>query len=130
MKKAILINSENKTLSYIQLSDDYRDIYSAIGNNCNMFCCPVTFENMDTIYADDESLLRFDDIKGGFIMEDWHSPIIGNAIILGTDNEGESVDCKTTIEQIQPKIKFIGEKACKEYATIVLSTPPQIYTWI
>ena len=129
MKKAIKIDSQNKTLSYIQLSEDYRDIYSAIGNGCTLFCIPVEFENMDSLYADDESLLRADDIKGGFIMDGWYSPIIGNAIILGCDDEGESIDCKTTIEDIQSKIRFIGEEACREYANIVLRTPPKIYAW-
>ena len=129
MKKAILINSENQTLSYIQLSDDYREIPKAIGNGCELFCCPITFDNMDGMYADDESLLRPDDIKGGFIMDDWYYPLVGNAIILGTDDEGESVDVKTTIEEIQSQIKFIDSDECKKHSEVARNTPPQIFTW-
>lgn len=129
MNKAILINSEKKTLSYIQLSDDNNDIYKAIGNNCCLFCIPVQFENMDSLFADDESLLRHNDIKGGFIMDDWSTPIVGNAVIIGTDDEGDSIDCKTTIDDIKGKIRFFSADTCKQYAEIVMSTPPKVYSF-
>jgi hypothetical protein len=129
MKKAIKINVETKKLEYITLGDDYTEIYGAIGNGCDTFCVPITFENEDSMFADDESLLRENDIKGGFIMDDWHSPIVGNAIILGCDDEGNSVDCLTKIEDIQDQITFVEESICKMWREKVLSTPRTIITF-
>lgn len=129
MKKAIKINVETKKLEYITLGDDYKEIYGAIGNGCDTFCVPISFENEDSMFADDESLLRENDIKGGFIMDDWHSPIVGNAIILGTDDEGNSVDCQTKIEDIESQITFIEEKVCKMWREKVLGTPRTIITF-
>jgi hypothetical protein len=123
MKKAIKINVETKSLEYITLGDDYKEIYGAIGNGCDTFCVPISFDNQDSMFADDESLLREHDIKGGFIMDDWHSPIVGNAIILGTDDDGNSVDCLTNIEDIKNQITFIDEKICKMWREKVLGTP-------
>jgi hypothetical protein len=67
------------------------------------------------MYADDESLLRYNSIKGGFMFPNWAYPIVGNAIILGTDEEGDSTDCITTIENLKDII-WVGEKACKQWA--------------
>ena len=126
MKKAIKINCETKTIEYITLGDDYKEIYGAIGNGCDTFCIPVNFQNNDGMYADDESLLREDSIKGGFIFDDWHSPIVGNAIILGCNDEGESINCKTKIEDIQSQITFIESNVCKMWAKKVMSSPRTI----
>jgi hypothetical protein len=129
MKKAIKINVENKTIESIEISDGIESISKEIGNNCEYFCCPYTFENNDTIYADDESLLRMNDIKGGFKMENWVYPIVGNAIILGTDDEGDSIDYKSDINEIIAKIIFVDKKESKEWAKKVMSGETKIYTF-
>jgi len=120
MKKAIKIDVEKQTLEYITIEDGLNPIYDAIGNECSCFCCPVSFDNEDTIYADDEILLDTDKIKGGFIMEDWQVPLCGNAIILGTDMEGDSVDVKSDIELLKKQIHFISEFKAKSYANLVM----------
>ena len=120
MKKAIKIDVEKQTLEYITIEDGLNPIYEAIGNECSCFCCPVSFENEDTIYCDDEILLDTDKIKGGFIMEDWQVPLCGNAIILGTDMEGDSVDVKSDIETLKNQIYFISEFKAKSYANLVM----------
>lgn len=37
-------------------------------------------------------------------------PLAGDALILGTDEEGESISPKTTIEQLRNDIVFIGDR--------------------
>jgi len=120
MKKAIKIDVEKQTLELITIEDGLQGIYDAIGNECTTFCCPVSFENEDTIYADDDILLHTDRIKGGFIMEDWQVPLLGNAIILGTDMEADSVDVKSDIELLKNQIHFISEFKAKSYANLVM----------
>jgi hypothetical protein len=108
MKRALKINVETKKVEEVFISDGIEDISKQIGNGCQYFCCPFTFDNNDTIYADDESLLRLDDVKGGFLLKGWTTPIVGNAIILGTNSEGESIDCKSTIEFIEENCAFMS----------------------
>jgi hypothetical protein len=120
MKKAIKIDVQKQTLEYITIEDGLQAIYDAIGNECTTFCCPVSFENEDTIYADDDILLHTDRIKGGFIMENWRVPLLGNAIILGTDMEGNSVDVKADITLMAKQIHFISEFKAKSYANLVM----------
>ncbi len=106
MAKAILINTEEQTLLEITINH-WKEIYQHIGNDCTTFCCPVNFANGDTMYCDDEALCFPERVKGGIFMEDWVSPLVGNIVLLGTDEDGEDKDVQTTIEELRHKIKFM-----------------------
>lgn len=103
MKKAIKIDVINRSIYEVEITKE-KNIYHHIGNGCNTFECPVQFENGDAIYCDEEGL--YHEIHGCFVMEGWKHPIVGNAIILGTDNEGDSINHKTTLEEIAEKLIF------------------------
>ncbi len=126
MKKAILIDVQAQTITETQIGH-YSDIYAKIGNGCHTFACPVEFDNGDSLYIDDEGL--YNDPKGCFIMKGWSMPVVGNAIILGSDEEGESVDCQSTIEEIASQLKFYSEEVAKAWAEKALSTPPTIIAY-
>lgn len=121
MKKAIKINVETKMIEEIVLGDSFKDIYPAIGNGCTTFACPVDFPNGDALYCDDESLLRPDDIKGGFIMEGWRVPIIGNALIMGVDEDGNSISFSSSLFEIAEKTLFIDAETSRLYAESALA---------
>lgn len=124
--KALLIDVSTKTITEIELDSHFESISKAIGNGCEYFCCPYSFSNEDSMYADDESLLRVDSIKGGFVLDGYGGTIVGNAIILGTDDEGDSVDVKSTCDEISERIIFVDEYMAKHYARQVMSIPPTI----
>lgn len=105
--KAFKIDSGAKTITEIQI-DNWREIKTHIGNGCGLFAVPVTFENNDGIYVDDEGV--YHEFQGGFIMEDWIYPLIGNGVILGCDEEGESQDAQTSLEWLQENIKFVSKE--------------------
>lgn len=126
MKKIIKIDVEKQDIYHVELSDNYKHIYDLIGNNCSMFCVPVQFDNGDVLYADDESLLR-DDVKGGFIMPGWSTPILGNALVVGSNEEGESVDCLTTIDDMKKLVRFIPLDDCLLYQARVMRNPNTFY---
>lgn len=128
MSKAILIDVTNKTVTNCEINH-YKEIYPLIGNGCTMFTVPVELENMDAIYVDDEGLLH-DEMKGGFILEGYHSPLIGNAVIQGTDDEGESVDCKSTLEEIAARITFLTPEQSEQWRNHALNQPTIIFTTI
>ena len=111
MKKALKINVETKQIEAITIESS-KDIYREIG--CELFEVPVTFDNGDGLYCDEEALLRVRNIKGGFMMPGWVRPIVGNAIILGTKRNGDSCDCKSEISEL--KVKFFSSETCQDYA--------------
>ena len=125
--RALKINVETKTITEVVLSEDFRDISREIGNGCEYFCIPYSFANDDSLYADDESLLRRNDIKGGFMLsDDWSYPIVGNAIILGTDDEGNSIDCKTNVDDFKDII-WVSKEASIDWAETALLNKPMIW---
>lgn len=111
--RAIKIDVASQTISEVSIND-WREIAPAIGNGCEYFSCPVVLENEDTIYVDDEGL--FHEITGGFLMPNFSYPLIGNAIILGTNDEGESVDAKSTLEYIRANVRFVTKQAAEDWA--------------
>ena len=108
MKKGIKINSELQTLEYVLLGNDYKEIYPIIGEKCSMFACPITFDNEDTMYVDDEGM--YQGYTKGFMMDNWQYPIFGNALILGADEEGDSIDAKSSIEDFKGELVFVEFK--------------------
>ena len=128
MKKAIKIDVVKQDVYEIELSDDYKAIYGAIGNGCTIFCAPIEFENGDTLYSDEEGLLH-EKMVGCFMMENWKYPLVGNAIILGTDDEGDSIDAKSTIEEIKNKVTFYDSEIAEKWKQKALNTPTQIITF-
>lgn len=113
MKKAIKINVIEKSFDNVTV-DSLHSYYQEIGNGCNTFCVPITFENQDSIYCDDNGL--YAENIGGFIMKDWNYPIVGNAIVVGTNIQtGDSVDAKTSIEWLKENIIFLSVEQLESY---------------
>jgi hypothetical protein len=112
--KALLINPSNKTVTEIQIEKGINAIYNAIGNGCTAFSCPITLDNEDTFFADDEGL--FHDIIGGIMMKDWSYPIVGKIVVLGTDKKGNSVDVKTKADDLAKLIFWQSKENCEKWA--------------
>ena len=126
MKKGLLIDVVAKTITDIQITD-YHDIYKLIGNGCDLFAVPVEFPNGDTIYIDDEGLLK--EVHGGFFMNGWSYPLCGNAVILGQDEEGDIADCMSGIDEMRRSIIFVSKEYAEVWQQNALNTAPTIITF-
>lgn len=109
--KAILINPETQTISEIQIDGGLESMYKAM--DCEMIEAPVNFDNDDTLYCDEEGL--FKPQKGGIIAKDWCMPILGKVLIVGSDDEGNSVDVRGTIETYKDMFKWVSETDAETY---------------
>lgn len=120
--KALLINVENQTVSEINLEKTNEDIYKHIGNGCSTFCSPVDFPNGDSLFVDDEGLLK-EDLKGCFTLLGWVMPLVGNAVIIGSTPSGDSTDCKTTKEEILSQILWGNKEVADSHRDIAMKSP-------
>lgn len=111
--KAILINPEMQTISEIQIQIDnsLESMYKVM--DCEMIEAPVTFDNEDTLYCDEEGL--FKPQKGGIIAKDWAIPILGKVLILGSDDEGNSADVRGSIETYKDMFAWVDEAAAERH---------------
>lgn len=115
--KAIFIDSKNKSVSYIDIpkgKNHLAEMYEKIG--CECFCVAGEFDNGDTVYVDDEGLIN--GTNDFFILRSLRTePLAGNALIIGCDEEGVSIDCKTDISQIGP-VFLDKQTVCAIYSMI------------
>lgn len=102
--KGILIDPENKVIKEVDHPDTLQGFYNLL--DCNMIESAFYLKNGDCLYCDEEGL--FKEEKHFFIMrESPFQPITGKAIVVGTGQEGDTVDCKSTLEEIKNQVTFL-----------------------
>lgn len=113
--KAILIDSINEEVSMVKVDGSLDDIYRLL--NCTNFdVVPVRFKNNDAIYCDGEGLLTLTPETKFFFYEGSYQPIAGNGLIVGTDEEGDTVDVKTSVTEAKKKVMFLNMGQVQELA--------------
>ena len=101
--KGLLIDPAALTVTEVMIGQDYREIYKAIG--CETFACSKIGPRNDALYYDDEFLLRAEAPLDWFF--DGRNLIAGKALVLGTDDEGESVDTALDAKTVRQHIMFL-----------------------
>jgi hypothetical protein len=103
--KAYVINSTDKTVTEVEFKGDYTEIYK-LGGFDNFE--GVYLDDGDTIYVDGEGLLTANNETTWFTVKKplLSGALAGNGVVLGTDEEGESVTPKITLEDLKKKIEF------------------------
>lgn len=100
--KAYLIDPVSNQITEVAYSGDFRQIYEHI--KAETFDV-VTLHSGDALFVDDEGLCKPNSFfKARGIMQ----PLAGRALVLGTDEEGGSVEPTMSIEQLRQEIMFLG----------------------
>ena len=94
--RAILVNPKDHTITEVDYDGNYKSIYDLI--DCRIFTAAITLENQDTLYLDDEGLLHGP--TDFFKIEKYPDPLAGRCLIIGSNDEGESVDAKSDIDDL------------------------------
>tara|TARA_R110000772_G_C13310268_1_gene440099 strand:+ start:25587 stop:25937 length:351 start_codon:yes stop_codon:yes gene_type:complete len=110
--RAILIDPTNQTITEVEYDGNYKSIYGIIGNGCHTFSV-FNYKNGDGFYHDDEGL--FNENIGGIIYKDWNSPVVGKVLVLGCDDEGDSIAPISYIEELKEGLKFLRPQQLEEY---------------
>lgn len=110
--KAILIDSTAREVRAVDIDQPtLQGWYAAIG--CDMVTVATYLDDGDSILVDDEGLLRSPAYF--FIYEDYPAPLAGNGLVVGCDEEGETVDAKADLEYIRSRVRFLSrEELIKE----------------
>ena len=114
--KAILINPEERTIRHVSYDGDYKSIYRLI--RCTTFEAVYPFDNGDTLWIDEEGLLKESNFAFNIRADNpkFNQTIMGMALVLGTDAEGESVECLSSLDDIKSRINFQGKVAIEHGA--------------
>lgn len=106
--KAILIDVTAKTVTSVNIESGIDAIYEQL--DCNCFDV-VRLDEKNDVYVDDNGLSTKKDF---FYIDGTHQPIRGNGLILGCNDEGESVDTTISVEDISQRLKFLNLAAVME----------------
>ena len=115
--KAVLIDPKAKQVMQIDYSGDYRHIYEHLSfypNAEGMTHKPRAFDVVrtptggDGIYVDDEGLYLSAEDKHWFNIKynDQDMMLVNRSLVIGCDDEGNSTDCVSTVEDIQSRITW------------------------
>ena len=106
--KSFLIDPFNQKIEVAIYSGDYKDISKIIEADSGLFDVVRLYANQDVAFVDDEGLYVED--QKFWIHKNYPTPLAGKALVLGTDDEGDSISPATSIEQLKDDIKFIGDR--------------------
>ena len=116
--RAILIDPFTQTIEEVDYSGDYKDIYGLI--ECDLFTTvylPNTSD--DTLFVDDEGL--YVENQRFFKIDGFEQPLAGRGLLLGTDEEGESVDCMSTVEEVKAIVSWEKDGTQVEASFMVMA---------
>ena len=102
--KAYLIDPFAQTITEVEYSGDYKQIYSLI--DADLFTTATFNEHGDTVFVDDEGLINGKP-QEFFLVRGYPTPLAGKGLILGTDEDGESVEPSITLDQCRALVDWI-----------------------
>lgn len=103
--KAILIDVVSRTVTEVDITGDLDSFYEHIGCDLVEAVNTDVISGNDVLYVDEEGLLH--EVEGFFHLDGYPQPLAGNAIIIGIDEDGDSCDCETTVEEVMDAIEFM-----------------------
>jgi hypothetical protein len=101
--RAIFINTKNREVKEIEFKGDFQDIQTLLEVDC--FTCVQMDDEGNTLYVDDNGLFNeendFFQVNTSDLRLSHPYPLSGNGLILGTDDEGESVGTEMEVPQVE-----------------------------
>ena len=106
--QAYFINPFSQNVTTVDYDGDYKSISRMIDASRGCFDVVRLYQNQDAAFVDDEGLYVND--QAFWIHRNYPQPLAGKALVLGCDDEGDSIAPKTSFETLQDDIRFIGHR--------------------
>ena len=103
--KAILIDVKNQEVKEVEHDNTLQNIYDLI--DCRVFD-NVRIDNVNSIFVDDEGILK-DNLYFQYSGSNGIFQLAGNGLLLGIDDEGNSISPTLTVEDVKDKVRFLSE---------------------
>ena len=103
--KAILINVKTQEVKEVEHDNTLQNIYDLI--DCRAFDL-VRIDDVNSIFVDDEGILK-DNLYFEYSGSENVFKLAGNGLILGVDDEGNSISPTLTVEDVKGKVNFLSE---------------------
>ena len=104
--KAILIDVYNKEIREVDYDGTLDFIYFNLA--CKTFDV-VRVDDVNSIFVDDEGLLRQNQLYFEYSGNNGSFQLAGNGLVLGVDDEGNSIPPTLNVEDVKGKVSFLPE---------------------
>jgi hypothetical protein len=101
--RAILIDPFTRSITEIDYSGNYEDIYTLIGRDT--FTVAAINNRGDGIFVDDEGLLKPG--QEFFWHDGYPQPLAGKGLVLGCDEDGETVEPTVSTAEVAKHTRFM-----------------------
>ena len=125
--RAILINSKERTVTEVDYDGNWKSIAPML--ECRWFTVVGGLPDGDDLYCDDEGLLTASEDSTYFMMPWYPTPIVGNALILGVNGDGDSVASNNGAEFYQDKFRWMNAEAVWLWQQLHDSSWPSSQVW-
>lgn len=104
--KAFLIDPKKRSIKLVEYNNTLEHLYELL--DCRMVDFVQAYGNADGMFVDDEGLFVEDQYFFHHI--NVPTPIAGRALIVGTDEDGNTVEADTSVEELHRHVTFIGDR--------------------
>tara|TARA_R110000823_G_scaffold58469_1_gene140754 strand:+ start:395 stop:757 length:363 start_codon:yes stop_codon:yes gene_type:complete len=102
--KAILIDVTKQEIKEVLHNDTLESIYNFV--DCGTFDV-VRIDDTNSIYIDDEGLFIEDQLYFNYKGTTDSVSLAGNGLVLGVDEEGETISPSLTLKDVQKAVTFL-----------------------
>jgi hypothetical protein len=120
----ILIDPAVQAVTALELGDSWRDIAPALStpeHRVSTFTCVGGGPKGATVYVDDEGLL----VPGVPVFGYGGQVLAGRGLVFGTSDEGDSLDCPLTVDEVRALVTFSASETTGEMTPSREVTPPE-----
>ena len=103
--KAILIDVKTQEIKEVEHDGKLQNIYDLI--DCRTIDI-VRVDDVNSIFVDDEGILK-DNLYFEYSGSENVFKLAGNGLILGVNDEGNSISPTLTVEDVEGKVRFLPE---------------------
>jgi hypothetical protein len=103
MIRAILINTQAQQVTEVKVNPVLAAYYALLGVELVEAVHPRGIAAHDVMYVDEEGLLKPNSF---FQFRGYPQPLAGNALIVGTDEDGNDIDAATRLLDVQMRVRF------------------------
>lgn len=102
--QAILIDPHTQTVSSIEYDGNYENISKLLG--CELFTVMTVTPKDDALFLDDEGWIIDQEDQQYFWWQGYPQLLAGRGLILGTNDEGESIAPSLTLDEAKSMVKW------------------------
>ena len=101
--RAIIIDAVKREVREVEIENTLKSLQEVVGGYIET-AHQLNNDSRDAVFVNEEGLLS--QPKNFFVYDGAHQPFAGSGIIVGCDDEGETIGCTISLDEVKSKVSF------------------------